>query len=56
VLDKNLALVMQGNATPEEAVKNIETGWNKITDDIGRKNQIRAWRSGGESGAYIDTF
>jgi multiple sugar transport system substrate-binding protein len=56
VLDKNLALVMQGNATPEEAVKNIEAGWNKITDDIGRQNQIRAWRSGVESGAYIDTF
>jgi multiple sugar transport system substrate-binding protein len=56
VLDKNLALVMQGNATPEEAVKNIEAGWNRITDDIGRKNQIRTWRSGVESGAYIDTF
>ena len=56
VLDKNLALVMQGNATPEEAAKHIETGWNKITNDIGRQNQIRAWRSGVESGAYIDTF
>ncbi len=29
VLDKNLALVMQGNATAEEAAKRIETGWNK---------------------------
>ncbi len=56
VLDKNLALVMQGNATAEDAAKRIETGWNKITEDIGRKTQIKAWRSGVASGAYIDQF
>jgi multiple sugar transport system substrate-binding protein len=56
ILDKNLALVMQGNATAEEAAANIEAGWNNVTEDIGRKNQIRAWRSGVESGAYIDKF
>lgn len=56
VLDKNLALVMQGNATAEDAAKRIETGWNKITEDIGRDTQIKAWRSGVASGAYIDQF
>ena len=56
VLDKNLAQVMQGNTSAEDAAKNIESGWNKITEDIGRKTQINAWRSGVASGAYIDQF
>jgi multiple sugar transport system substrate-binding protein len=56
VLDKNLALVMQGNLSAEDAAKKIEEGWNKVTDDVGRKEQIKTWRSGVESGAYIDKF
>jgi multiple sugar transport system substrate-binding protein len=56
VLDQNLALVMQGNVAAEEAAKRIEDGWNRITDDIGRKSQIAAWRKSVESGAYIDRF
>jgi multiple sugar transport system substrate-binding protein len=56
VMDKALALVMQGNITPAEAAKQIEKGWNKITEDIGRDNQIKAWRAGVEKGAYIDKF
>jgi multiple sugar transport system substrate-binding protein len=56
VMDKNLALVMQGNMTAEEAAKRIEEGWNKVTDDIGRREQIKIWRAGVESGAYIDKF
>jgi len=56
VLDKNLADVMNGNVTAEEAAKRIEAGWNKVTNDIGRNNQIQAWRSGVESGIYIDKF
>ncbi|MFO1350021.1 MAG: extracellular solute-binding protein [Gammaproteobacteria bacterium] len=56
VLDKNLASVMQGNISAEQAAKNIEQGWNAVTDDIGREHQIEAWRSGVESGAYIDKF
>jgi ABC-type glycerol-3-phosphate transport system substrate-binding protein len=56
VLDQNLALVMQGNIPVEEAAKRIEEGWNKITDDIGRKSQVAAWRKSVESGAYIDKF
>jgi multiple sugar transport system substrate-binding protein len=56
VLDQNLALVMQGNIAAEEAAKRITEGWNRITEDIGRKNQIAAWRKSVESGAYIDKF
>jgi len=56
VMDKNLAHVMQGNMSPEEAARQIEAGWNKVTDDVGRQEQIKIWRSGVESGAYIDTF
>jgi len=56
VMDKALALVMQGNITPAEAAKQIEKGWNKITEDIGRDTQIKAWRAGVEKGAYIDKF
>jgi multiple sugar transport system substrate-binding protein len=56
VMDKNLALVMQGNLTAEEAAKKIEEGWNKVTDDVGRSEQIKIWRAGVDSGAYIDKF
>ena len=56
VLDQNVALVMQGNISAEEAAKRIEDGWNRVTDDIGRKSQIAAWRKSVESGAYIDKF
>ena len=56
VLDKHLALVMQGNMPPEEAAKKIEEGWNKVTDDLGRQEQMKLWRSGVESGLYIDKF
>ena len=56
VLDKNLALVMQGNMTPEEAAERIERGWNSVTDDVGRDYQIDSWRNGVASGVYLDTF
>jgi hypothetical protein len=45
VLDKYLALVMQGTLSPEEAAKKIDEGWNKVTDDLGRQEQIKLWRS-----------
>src|SRR5262249_30023998 len=56
VLDTHLALVMQGTMTPEDAAKKIEEGWNKVTDDMGRQEQLQLWRSGVDSGAYIDRF
>jgi len=56
ILDNNLADVMNNNITAEEGAKRIETGWNGVTDDIGREDQIKAWRKGVESGIYIDKF
>src|SRR5499433_823461 len=56
VLDQNVALVMQGTMSPEEAAKNIDEGWNKVTDDLGRQEQIKLWRSSVESGMYVDKF
>jgi len=56
ILDKNLADVMNNNNTAEEAAKRIEAGWNKVTSDIGRSYQVKAWRQSVESGIYIDKF
>ena len=56
VLDTYLALVMQGTMSPEEAAKNIDAGWNKVTDDLGRQEQIKLWRNSVESGMYVDKF
>jgi len=56
VLDKNLTLMMQGNISAEECAKRIEKGWNEVTEDIGRDEQIKAWRNGVEMGAYIDNW
>lgn len=56
VLDQHLALVMQGTMSPEDAAHQIAEGWNKVTDDVGRQEQIKLWRSGVASGAYLDKF
>ncbi len=56
ILDNNLADVMGGNITAEEAAKRIEAGWNGVTEDIGRKSQIAAWRKGVAAGLYVDKF
>jgi multiple sugar transport system substrate-binding protein len=56
ILDNNLAEVMNGNKTPEKAAEDIEDGWNDVTEDIGRKNQVDVWRKGVEAGLYIDKF
>ncbi|MGB8313208.1 MAG: ABC transporter substrate-binding protein, partial [Aestuariivirga sp.] len=42
VLDTELARYVAGEITVDEALKNIEAGWDKITDDFGRDEQIKA--------------
>ena len=42
VLDTELARYLAGEITVDEALKNIETGWEKITEDFGRDVQIKA--------------
>jgi multiple sugar transport system substrate-binding protein len=56
ILDNNLADVMNKNITAEEAAKRVETGWNKITNEIGRDHQVQIWRKAVESGIYLDKF
>lgn len=42
VLDTELARYLAGEITVEEALANIETGWEEITEDFGRDAQIEA--------------
>ena len=42
VLDTELARYLAGEITVEEALENIEEGWEEITEDFGRDEQIEA--------------
>lgn len=42
VLDRELARYLADEISVDEALKNIETGWEEITEDYGRDNQIKA--------------
>jgi multiple sugar transport system substrate-binding protein len=42
VLDTELARFVAGEISVDEALKNIEAGWEKVTDDFGRDEQINA--------------
>lgn len=42
VLDTELARYLAGEITVEEALANIEEGWEEITEDFGRDEQIEA--------------
>jgi len=53
-LDVNLQEAYHGRISAEEAMKRTARQWEKITDDIGRKKQIEAWKYVVESGAYFD--
>ncbi|NRA99202.1 MAG: extracellular solute-binding protein [Rhodobacteraceae bacterium] len=39
VLDRELARYLAGEITVEQALENIEEGWEEITDDFGREDQ-----------------
>lgn len=42
VLDRELARYLANEITVDEALKNIEAGWEEITEDFGRDAQIKA--------------
>ena len=42
VLDTELARYLAGEITVEEALKNIEAGWEEVTEDFGRDAQIKS--------------
>ena len=41
---------MAGEITVDEALKNIEAGWEKVTEDFGRDKQIKAMALAAGSG------
>ncbi len=44
VLDRELARFLAGEITSQEAVANIEAGWEEITDDFGRESQATMYK------------
>jgi multiple sugar transport system substrate-binding protein len=44
VLDRELARFIAGEITAEQAVANIEEGWEEITEDFGREKQGDIYR------------
>jgi multiple sugar transport system substrate-binding protein len=45
VLDQALAQYLAGEITEDQAVKQIEDGWNKKTDELGRDKQLAAYKA-----------
>jgi multiple sugar transport system substrate-binding protein len=45
VLDRELARFLAGEITAEEAVANIEAGWEEITEDFGRDTQGEMYKA-----------
>ena len=44
VLDRELARFLAGDITAEQAVANIEEGWEEITEDFGREKQAEIYK------------
>ncbi len=44
ILDTELARYLAGEITVDEALANIETGWEEITEDFGREKQLELYR------------
>lgn len=45
VLDTAVARFLAGELDASATMKAIETGWNEITDDLGKEGQLRAYRA-----------
>ena len=43
VLDRELARYLAGEITVDQALENIEEGWEEITDDFGREDQAKLY-------------
>ncbi|MCB4363365.1 extracellular solute-binding protein [Hydrogenophaga taeniospiralis] len=43
VLDGALAKYLEGSADAKSTIKSIEDGWNRLTDEIGRASQLKAY-------------
>jgi multiple sugar transport system substrate-binding protein len=45
ILDTAVARFLAGELTAEDTMKSIEDGWNETTDEIGRDEQLAAYKS-----------
>jgi len=45
VLDTAIARLLAGEITKAQAMKDIENGWEEITEELGRKEQLKAYRA-----------
>jgi multiple sugar transport system substrate-binding protein len=45
VLDQNIQEALLGKLSPEDALRNTAAAWEKITNQLGRKQQIEGWKA-----------
>lgn len=45
VLDQNIQEALLGRISPEEALKQTAAAWERITDQLGRRQQIEGWKA-----------
>jgi multiple sugar transport system substrate-binding protein len=45
VLDIAIARLLAGEITKEQCMKDIENGWEEITEELGREEQLKAYRA-----------
>jgi multiple sugar transport system substrate-binding protein len=45
ILDTSIARLLAGEIDKKQAMKTIEDGWNEITDELGRSDQLKAYRA-----------
>ena len=45
VLDTAIARMLAGEITKAQAMKAIEAGWEEITEELGREEQLKAYRA-----------
>jgi multiple sugar transport system substrate-binding protein len=45
VLDRELARFLAGEVTAEEALANVEEGWEEITEEFGRDEQAAMYKA-----------
>jgi multiple sugar transport system substrate-binding protein len=44
-LDQNVQEALLGKLSPEDALRNVAAAWEKITNQIGRRQQIEGWKA-----------
>ncbi|ASJ74405.1 extracellular solute-binding protein [Granulosicoccus antarcticus] len=45
ILEIELSKALAGDVTPQEALDTVAAGWNELTDDLGRDEQLAAYRA-----------